>query len=1127
MIYKSNKEVCGPCDKLINIGQPILECELCNVAVHTKCYKKAHYSCKNGLWVCVECATDIEPRYNLFFTNSFNDHSDKFYDDDGAGDDNLLATASSVLRGCKSYTSSEFNTAISDLKESTLHKGTSNKHTHTLSSLFLNLDGNSTNFDLFLVELQRFNHEFSIIGLAETNSSPELKDLYCISKYTSYYQTIQEDKHKGTGVAIYVHDSLNIDVLENVNYSNPDIECIFVKITNASKPLIYGVVYRPPNGDIDKFAETFDKISNALPKEGVHIMGDFNADLLDIKSNKASTLENTILNNCFFPTISTATHRRPNCKATCIDNILTNDIENTSLSGTIDDRIGDHIPIFELTNVTTANESKKEKSIKYYEFSNANLKTFISSLESKVDEIVPSTKFSEFTGLFGSLLDTACKLEKPKETKRTQKNNPWITEGIITAVNRKHELRKEWVKTITKQDPKGNLLLHQSFSEYRRLLKHIIKEAKKYYYCEKIYENTENKKKTWQIINQLRGKNRKEMKPSFVIDNKKITNRRVIANEFNKYFNSIAAKLNQSITDQHLEESRLPTFEDYLMPTNQNSMFLEDCTSEEIQLIISEFDNNKASDIPVHVIKKSGHVTSPILAKYFNILMTEGIFPEVLKIGKVTPIYKKDSPEEIGNYRPVSILPIFGKIFEKVMYNRIYSFATSQKLLNQNQFGFRKGHSTSHAINHSVSVINNSIKNLKHTLGIFIDLSKAFDTIDHKTLLTKLDRYGIRGSANNLIKSYLTNRTQYTEALGEKSDQLVIQFGVPQGSVLGPLLFIMYINDITNCSSLGTFIMFADDTNIFVEGNTAEEAYNKANTLLKSLHKYMVLNKLHINLSKCCYIHFKPRKCKKAPENPTLELLIDDFSIKKTNETKFLGVIIDKDLTWEPHILSLKRKLNYATATLNRISNCLPKQINRELYYTLFESHLSYCISVWGGATQGRISKLWTAQKYCIRILFGDKEAYLDKFRTCARVRPLESQKLDEKFFVLEHTKPLFKNQKILSVHNIYYYHTFMETLKILKLRSPISIHSSYNISNRKPTMLIVPPDSSNTFTNRSTSIWNTVAPKLKVHDFSISISSIRGKIKSLLLSLQHRENQYDWTKEDYNIEKLIDPGKL
>ena len=170
--------------------------------------------------------------------------------------------------------------------------------------------------------------------------------------------------------------------------------------------------------------------------------------------------------------------------------------------------------------------------------------------------------------------------------------------------------------------------------------------------------------------------------------------------------------------------------------------------------------------------------------------MSKGIFPDILKVGKITPIYKKDIPELLENYRPVSTLPIFGKIFEKVIYERLYSFMISQNLMTSCQFGFRKSHSTSHALNYSINHIQETLKKKKHVLGIIIDLSKAFDTIDHETLLQKLNHYGIRGNAYMLLKSYLSNRVQYIHALNTDSEKLNVIYGVPQGSVLSHYYFL-------------------------------------------------------------------------------------------------------------------------------------------------------------------------------------------------------------------------------------------------------------------------------------------------------------------------------------------------
>ena len=384
-----------------------------------------------------------------------------------------------------------------------------------------------------------------------------------------------------------------------------------------------------------------------------------------------------------------------------------------------------------------------------------------------------------------------------------------------------------------------------------------------------------------------------------------------------------------------------------------------------------------------------------VLTLIINQSLCTGIFPDELKIAKINPIYKKDDPHLTDNYRPISLLPSISKVFEKVVFLQLYTYFNENNLLYDSQYGFRSLHSTEFAAIEITDKIYQNLDNKKSPLAIYLDLSKAFDTIDHSILIHKLEYYGIKGTSLKWFTSYLTNRKQYVQFNNETSSSNLISTGVPQGSILGPLLFIIYMNDIAKVTTKFHFTLYADGTSLIEPLCTFTDTISNRNSIseeinseLQKIFDWLSVNKLSLNVKKTKMMVFHHRQCNIKDKIPNLHL--DGIPIERVKQFNFLGIVLDEHMTWNAHTNKVACNIARTIGTLKRLKRFMPLSILKTLYNALILPHLSYGILTWGSKSN-RLIKL---QKWALRTISNSKYN--------------------------AHTDPVFKKLGLLKIQDIY-----------------------------------------------------------------------------------------------------------
>ena len=827
----------------------------------------------------------------------------------------------------------------------------------------VNIRSANRNFEKLRLFLNVNLRTAPIIGLSETwftettssGSLTTLPDYNIVSNNRS--------TKSGGGVAIYVPRSIDYAIKKELKIMNDVIESLFVEITiENGKNILLGVIYKPPQSNYNDFMEVMNNIlrNRSFQNRDCMIMGDFNINLLSNNNAGPDNFLDNLLQASLLPLISKPT-RVTTHSSTLIDNIFTN-LKPFPKSGIVVSDISDHFLIFAhfRTGTTCQNTAKKHALRRKFTPENITL------LQEKLESTDWSDVYNEnenidqaynvFFDILNNCLNTCIPLRKcrKQDYKRIPKQ-PWVSKTILRSINRKNSLYLNYIKNRTDNS-------RTKYISYKNILTNTLRLAKKKYYADQLSKFKSDIKSTWKLLNSVLNR-RKVDNPISKLRDKDviIEDKSIIAKVFNSYFSQIGSKLAKTVIPGD------KSFHEFLTRPNDNSMFLNPTDRQELIRIVLQLKTNKApgyDDIGNVLIKHIIYSIMDPLLFLLNFSLQSGQVPSKMKLAKVTPIFKKGDKLCVNNYRPISLLTSLSKILEKIIYSRTITFLQKHDIISNSQFGFREKHNTTHALLSLINTVSVSIEKSYHTIGMFLDFSKAFDTINHDILLHKLAHYGIRGKALQWFQSYLSDRKQFVTIGGYNSSTVPITCGVPQGSLLGPLLFSIYVNDIQNSSNVLSFILFADDSNLFYSNSDPNKLVENLNAELINVTNWIKANKLSLNIQKTNYMIFS-NSIAHLPD----QVIFDNAVIKEVQTTKFLGITIDNKLTWNYHIDNICKTISRNIGIINQVKRFLPKSVLLMLYSSLILPYLNYGVLAWGNAVQTRIDKLLLLQKRALRLI--------------------------------------------------------------------------------------------------------------------------------------------------------------
>ena len=906
--------------------------------------------------------------------------------------------------------------------------------------IHVNIRSMRKNVDEFIAFLETLRLKFQIICFSETWLSERRTIENIFPDYRSFHSMRPESAPPGGGVAIYVHKKYISSEILVINSESS--ECVMARVSNGDSSIIIGSCYSPPSADSSSFIRDIsDSILNLGSEIPLAICGDFNINLLEINTDPiVSEFMDAMFSNGLINTIDKPT-RITEYSASLIDNIF---ISNSLLynSGIFAVDLTDHFPVFTvIKNIFRRTESSK--IIKYRQINEASLEIMKNSLSFyNFDEIMNAYDIDyaieKLNDIIMSEYNVHCPIVTRKLTNKDCKK-PWITNYIKSIIRHKQSSYFRF---------KSGLISHDEYKVIRNRTNSQIKVSKKNYYTNLLYDFKGNMKKTWNVLNGILrpGHNQKKSEiNSLLINGSIVENKEQICDLLNSHFANVGSSVARSFPNRnHVMHG----------PSISNSFFFKYISVDYVKGVILGMGNKSTniSSYPVRALKSIVDIISSPLTIIINKSLNRGYFPQSLKLARVVALYKGGSKDDINNYRPVSILPILSKIFERAVHTQLYSFLEKYDILSDCQSGFRRKKSTIQAVMNNLKYVYNNMDAGRVVVSFFMDFSKAFDCLDHELLLKKLFHYGVRGTPLKWFKSYLELRQQFVSVGNVESSLAPITHGVPQGSILGPLLFLLFINDFPSASNFFKFNLYADDSTLTCTFSNKNPVHivNKLESELECIHAWLEMNKIKINCSKSKYIAFSYRNSLTFGN-----IKIGSQYLENTTSAKFLGILIDDNLNFKEHVEHISTKISKTVGLLFRLRLSLPPDALKTLYCSLILPHINYGIEVWHGCPRGCRDRIFILQKRAIRAI--KFLSYTDS--TNIHFKSMDLLKLDD----------LYKFKVLTSMHNNFNFISQSDVHQYNTRNSNNLTIPSYNRAKSQATWLY-----------RGIHLWNTLPDSIK-----------------------------------------------